>query len=1202
MFREILWFEVKYHLKERVFFYSALIFFIVGLVLMCTNAGVALSDAPNTVNRDAPIVIVRMLTFLSLLGLFVITAFVASSVLRDFQQDTHMFYFSRPVKKFDYLIGRFTGSMLVVILLMLVVSLGMVAGRFMPWQDPERVGAFALGPYAYGLLVMALPNLVMMAGVFFAVAAWSRRLLVTYLCVVVFLVLQDYAEIMVLRLDNAFLASVLEPAGVVAIDTATRYWTISEYSKALPNLAGALIYNRLLWVGTGILALAWSYIRFKYSHALRRRVAKVQPKQARAAEAAAQVRSAPARAARDFSNRSRLLQLAHHTRLETRTIMKSTPFIVLLVLGIVMVVTTAYVIGEVQGTPTYPVTRLMLRSVVIGMSLFLTITIIFYSGEVVRRDRALRLDGINDALPVPNWVYVGSKLLALLAVAVTFVALGVISTICVQAIRGFFDFEAGLYAKGLMLATAYFALFSVLAVFAQVISKTRFSGYLLAIGVFLMTTIGLKKLGFEHQLLRYGGAVDVRYSDMNGYGHLLSRFLWVKAYWTFAAAILVILSALFWRRGPEASTGIRLAVARRRVSRPLRLTLGLVLIGFLTSGAFVYYNTNILNEYLPERRVEALQAEYEKQYRRYRDIAQPRITDVCADVDIFPDERLVKIRGHYRLKNRTAVFIDSLHVTIDPEVTINRLEPEGYNHVRSDPELGYYIYELTYPMAPGRSIDLVFDLTVAGRGFVNDAPNTYVVGNGTFFNNFHYFPALGYDSGEELVDRNKRRKQGLPPVPRMAAVDDTFARRNTYVCSDGDWINFETTVSTTPDQIAVAPGHLKQEWTEGGRRYFHYKMDVPMLNFYAYLSADYAVRRDRWNDVAIEIYYHEPHSYNIDRMIRAVKKSLDYFTANFGPYQHRLVRIVEFPCYKAFAQSFSTTIPFSEAAGFVFRIDDRENIDYVFNTTAHEVAHQWWAHQVIGGNVQGATLMSEALAEYSALMVMEKEYGPDKLRHMLKYELDGYLKGRGREVVEEMPLMLVENQLYIHYNKGCMVMYALKDYVGEERVNRALAQYVADVRFQEPPYTNSIEFLRYLRDVTPDSLAYIIEDMFETITLFSNRVKSATYVPLNEGRYLVKIEAEARKFRADGLGVETEIAIGDWIDFGVFGEDKRHGMKEQTVLFMEKRMVTDSNITLEIVVDSLPVRAGIDPYNRLIDRDSDDNVRRVYEARGPSWQ
>ena len=359
------------------------------------------------------------------------------------------------------------------------------------------------------------------------------------------------------------------------------------------------------------------------------------------------------------------------------------------------------------------------------------------------------------------------------------------------------------------------------------------------------------------------------------------------------------------------------------------------------------------------------------------------------------------------------------------------------------------------------------------------------------------------------------------------------------------------------------------------------------------------MKRDRWRDVTIEIFYHEPHDYNVDRMIDAVKKSLDYFTASFGPYQHRQVRIIEFPCYQLFAQSFPNTIPFSEGMGFVFRLEDDDDIDHVLNTTAHEVAHQWWAHQVIGADVQGATLMSEALAEYSALMVMEREYGPDNLRHMLKYELDEYLHGRGREAIEERPLMLVEDQRYIHYNKGCMVMYALKDYIGEANVNRALARYVREVGFQGPPYTNSIEFMTCLRDVTPDSLAYIIEDMFETITLFSNRVKSATYTPLDDGRYRVALEIEARKFRADGKGVETEIAIGDYIDIGVFGAPQTDGEKDQAVLFLEKRRITQPRMEFEIIVDDLPVRAGIDPYNKLIDRDSDDNVKKVKAGRDP---
>src|SRR5690606_806884 len=133
--------------------------------------------------------------------------------------------------------------------------------------------------------------------------------------------------------------------------------------------------------------------------------------------------------------------------------------------------------------------------------------------------------------------------------------------------------------------------------------------------------------------------------------------------------------------------------------------------------------------------------------------------------------------------------------------------------------------------------------------------------------------------------------------------------------------------------------------------------------------------------------------YNLDRMIDAVKKSLDYFTANFSPYQHRQARILEFPRYQRFAQAFPNTIPYSEAIGFIARVrpDDPEDLDYPFYVTAHEIAHQWWAHQVIGANVQGATMLSESLAQYSALMVMEKEYGRDKMHKFLAYELKGYL-------------------------------------------------------------------------------------------------------------------------------------------------------------------------------------------------------------------
>jgi len=411
-------------------------------------------------------------------------------------------------------------------------------------------------------------------------------------------------------------------------------------------------------------------------------------------------------------------------------------------------------------------------------------------------------------------------------------------------------------------------------------------------------------------------------------------------------------------------------------------------------------------------------------------------------------------------------------------------------------------------------------------------------------------------------------------------------------------VDFETVVSTSADQIALAPGYLEREWEEDGRRYFHYTMDAPILGFWSYLSARWEVRRDRWRDVDLAVYYHPDHAYNVDRMIEAAKKSLDYFTREFGPYQHRQVRILEFPGYATFAQSFPNTIPFSESIGFIAKLDDPKDIDYVFYVTAHEIAHQWWAHQVMGADVQGATVTSETMAQYSALMVQEKEYGPEMMRRFLRYELDSYLQGRGGELIEELPLFRVENQGYIHYRKGSLVTYAMRDYIGEAAFNRAMSRYVEAVRFSGPPYTTSQEYLDYLVTEVPERWMGKVEDLYRTITLWELEAETATWEPTEDGRYRVRLDVRARKYRADGQGNTTETPLDEWVDIGVFGAETPDTPEEGKVLCLEKRHVTDTTAVMELVVDEEPLRAGVDPFNKLIDRNPANNVTSVERSGG----
>jgi aminopeptidase N len=352
------------------------------------------------------------------------------------------------------------------------------------------------------------------------------------------------------------------------------------------------------------------------------------------------------------------------------------------------------------------------------------------------------------------------------------------------------------------------------------------------------------------------------------------------------------------------------------------------------------------------------------------------------------------------------------------------------------------------------------------------------------------------------------------------------------------------------------------------------------------------VLRDRWNDVDLAIYYHPGHEYNLAKMMKGIRASLDYCTRNFSPYQNKTVRIVEFPRYELFAQSFPASIPYSEGIGFIARVDpaDEEDVDYPFYVTAHEVAHQWWAHQVIGGDVQGATVMSESLAQYTAVMVMKHEFGPEHMKRFLKYEMDKYLGGRSSEKKQELPLIRCEGQGYIRYNKASVVFYALQDYVGEEVINRALRRYVQDVAFQEPPYTNALELEAGLRAVMPAQYGYLIDDMFDAVTLYENRALSATYRTAANGKYEVKLKVAARKLKASEQGEEREVPLADWIDIGVFDAKEKP-------LYLRKHKIEHNEQEFTLQVDAIPVRAGIDPWNKLVDRSPDDNTIKVERQR-----
>jgi aminopeptidase N len=289
-------------------------------------------------------------------------------------------------------------------------------------------------------------------------------------------------------------------------------------------------------------------------------------------------------------------------------------------------------------------------------------------------------------------------------------------------------------------------------------------------------------------------------------------------------------------------------------------------------------------------------------------------------------------------------------------------------------------------------------------------------------------------------------------------------------------------------------------------------------------------------------------------------------------------------------------MPYSESIGFIENLEKPDDIDMVSYVVAHEMGHQWWAHQVIGSNMQGATLLSESMAQYSSLMVMERMYGKDHMRKFLKYEMDRYLRNRGQEQTKEVSLLRVENQGYIHYNKASVVMYYLKEMIGEDSVNSALHNLIDSFAYRNPPFPNSYELVDRFERVTPDSLKYLIKDLFYDMTVFNVRDSTASYKKLDNGKYEVTLRVITEKFKADSLGKETKVPISDWIEIGALAAPDG-GRKTGKQIYNQRMKISSDRNTFTFVVDEKPDKAGIDPNYYLVDRMPDDNLKNVEETK-----
>ena len=1201
-FREIFRFEFVYQARRvRTWFYVVVLFVVA--YLLTRNAISAARSGTALVN--SPYAIASRSVISGVLWLLVASAVAGTAAARDIQTRMHPLVYTSSITRTDYLGGRLLAACALHALILLVVPAGMLLALLIPGVEAELLGSFRPASYITAYALLALPTAFAATTIQFSIAASSRRAVASYPASVLLFITGVASGFVGDVLHKPTLATLLDPIGFFTIlGMFSKAWTPIEKNTILIGVQGAILASRAVWLAVAFAVLAFTHYRFRFAHPTPVRWWNRRTKAPGASPipegfgASAQIVVPHVVATSGFVTHARQTLLI--TRESFAAIARSRVGLVFLVLVPIVVGVVLSLAGlHVWGVPLVPRTERILALLTSPLRAFsppwmlVPLLTVFWAGELVWRERDTNLDEIIDATPVPEWVLLLGKFLGLGLILIAWAGLLAIAAMLVQLMKGYHEFEIELYLQALLgLQLADYLLFAILALAVHVIVGEKHLAYVAALIAYGAIAFA-PRIGIEHNLLIYGSGPGWSYSDIRGFGPSLRPWAWLKVYWTMWALLLILSARLFWVRGKERGLRMRLRFARERFVGPAAGAAAAAVTLIIALGGFVFYNTNVLNPYETASRRMGRAAEYERRYGGYGGVPQPRLADTTLRVEIYPDRRRAEIQGTYRLVNDTGVPVPSLHLASSEQVETGTVSfDRRVARAQDDEELRHRIYDFEQALQPGEALRVSFEVRYQARGFRNDGADASVVANGSYFRSLDWLPAIGYQRNRGLSEPGARKEYGLAPRPLFASLDDAASQR---VLVGGDRISFAAIVGTDEDQIAVAPGTLRRTWTQGGRRYFQYSTDAPINNRYGFFSARYAVHQARWQDIAIEVYHHPRHARIVDRIVASARAALEYYTHQFGPYPYHQLRLIENPTRGMGAHAEAATIDYGDEFSLLDPGDGPQDLDLVLANVGHEVSHQWWGMQVTPAAVEGAGVLDEGLAMYSAMQLLEHARGPEQLRRYRLVMQEEYREPRARAA---RPLLRARDE-FDFYRRAPFALYALREYIGKERVDEALRRLVEKHGSGAPPLATSRDLYRELQAVTPDASRALLRDLFEANTLWDLKTERATAQQTAAGNWQVTLDVRARKVVVDEAGIEKEVPMDDLVQVGAFAA-RATGEAAGKPLYLQQHRIRSGAQTITVMVPSgQPVAAGIDPDYLLPNSEGEilDNVAELQVKR-----
>lgn len=1165
--RKIFNYELKHWFRNPTFYVFAVLFFLMGFGIMALSADIVGEQVVNTGAKpfaNSPFSIFTFFFDTQLFVLFLLPIFIGGSIYRDFQSNTFHLMYSFPIEKYSYLTGKFLSGSFIVVIILLFLTIGLFLGSIAPGTNPNLIGPNVIAYYLAPFLTIAISNLLWMGLIVFSVVVLSRSVHAGFITVILLFVLRRAALFVFSGPENMDLIALLDPFGGAAVIISTGTWTVAEINSMMVPISGDLLLNRGGWLAIALCIGIASYLSFELNHSPKQ-LRFPSPKRNSPEEKA--VKSQPGWTI--YSVFPVWLQTSLElSGFQFRSIIRSRTFIVLIAVSLLFMILLLGQVNPEYTTRIYPLTQVMLLLPSLFFSFIVMVITFLYAGFLIHKDRRTKMDSLVDTSSVSSASLLLSRFFTLLKLQAVLLSLIIIGGISVQLWKGYTHFELQQYffqVYGLLFIGQI--IWAMAALFVQTIIPNQYLGFF-ALILLSFGLSGIESIGIDKGIHIFNGGVIPQYSDLSGYDSSIRSFLAHKLYWFVFGALLLLISYLFARRGLVFTIKERVLIAKQRITRQIALYLTIVVLAFTTIGAtisiYIYPpEESITAEEIAQRKLEAL-----ARIGHLKHIEQPRLSGISMHTDIFPEQRSFAGTGSLLFINKSSQPIDTLMLSYPDGVNLTSLGSRPYQVFDTDSILQYDVLVLKESLQPGDSVEATFDMGESPRNWFSE--DGKVLSNGTFF--LADFPTIGYPNIEPS------KADALPNAPQASI--------HSYVGRHIDLLDTEIIVSTSLDQIALAPGKLTRNWEENNRSFFSYKSEKSIRNGIPIQSGRFEVYADSIHGIDLKIFHHPTHTFNLDRMMSAMKATINYGTTHFGDYPFEELRIVEFSkSYGSFAQAFAYTLPYSEFAGFFSKQDSSENrFDDVFRLTAHEVAHQWWGHQIIPAEASGSRFLTESFAEFTALQVLEKEYGEDKKQLYLDLIRNRYFNQRGRSSKESPLAVAKPGEALVTYSKGLLALQSLHDHLEPGVFSTIIQSFFREYARNDSSYPTSSDLIEHFEQEIPDSLAYLIKDLFEEVTLYESSVNDYQILEFGSNAFQLSMEILFEKFRNQTPGMEVSpLPLNDFLEIEI-----HDSMGE--VIAAKAIKITSEKTSVNLNIKRRPSKVVIDPHRKLIEQNYSNNT------------